>query len=167
MSRRAGVWTGVRAGVAAGVAAVLAGAAGCGGSDDGDPYAVPERFQTYCEEVEAQQVAITDALESGGDASGLIQALPSFEALAAVAPDDIADDWEVLVERIHDLVDALDDAGVDPATYDRRHPPAGLDQEQKDAIEAAAVALVSPTTEQAMSGVQQQARDVCKTALVL
>lgn len=156
----------VRPGLAACAAVSLLSLAGCG-SDDDDPYAIPERFQAYCEEVEARQVQISDALASGGEASGLIKALPSFEALAAEAPDDIADDWGVVVDRIHDLVGALDAAGVDPDTYDRRHPPSGLEKDQKDAIDAAAVALVSETTAQAMGSVQQQARDVCKTPLAL
>jgi len=156
----------VRLGAAAAVAVALLGSSGCG-SDDNDPYAIPEEFRAYCEEVETQQAPITDALASGGEASGLIRALPSFEELAAKSPDDIADEWEVIVDRIDDLVDALDAAGVDPDSYDRRNPPAGLDQERKDAIDAAATALVSATTGAAMSGVQQQARDVCKTPLAL
>lgn len=155
----------VRLGAAAALAATLLGVGGCGADDD--PYAVPEEFRAYCEEVEAQQRPITDALASGGETSGLIRALPSFEELADDAPDDIADEWEIIVERINDLVDALDEAGVDADTYDRRNPPAGLDPEQRDAIDAAARALVSTTTGAAMSGVQQQARDVCKTPLAL
>jgi len=148
------------------VSVAVLGVAGCDSADD-DPYAVPERFEAYCEEVEAHQVQISDALAEGGRASGLIQALPSFEALAAKAPDDIADEWEVVVVRIQELVDALDAAGVDPDEYDRRRPPAGLDTDQKAAIDAAATALVSATTAGAMSGVEQQARDVCKTRLAL
>ena len=155
----------VRLGVAAVAAIALLGAAGCGGDDADDPYAIPDEFQDYCEEVDEQQAPLSAALATGGRASGLIEALPIFETLAAKAPEDIADDWEIVIERIHDLVDALDAAGVDPASYDRRHPPAGLDQEQRDAIDAAAVALVSPTTGEAMIGVEQHARDVCKTQL--
>lgn len=147
-------------------AVLLVAVSGCG-SDDDDPYAVPERFQEYCAEVETHQADIGEALNTGGEATGLIKALPSFEALAAKAPDDIADDWEVVVERIGELVDALDAAGVDPESYDRRDPPAGIDQEQKEAIDAAAVALVSATTGLAMSSVQQHARDVCGTPLLL
>ena len=147
-------------------AVLLVAVSGCG-SDDDDPYAIPDRFEEYCAEVEAHQAHIGEALNTGGETTGLIKALPSFEALAAKAPDDIADDWEVVVERIGDLVDAFDAAGVDPESYDRRDPPAGLDQEQKDAIDAAAVALVSATTGLAMSSVQQHARDVCKTPLLL
>lgn len=157
----------VRSGLAASVAVGLLVVAGCGSDDDGDPYAIPERFQDYCEEVDARQGEITEALAAGGETSGLIQALPSFEALAAKAPDDIADDWDVVIERIHDLVDALDAADVDPDSYDRRHPPAGLDPDDRDAIDAAATALVSATTGHAMSSVQQHARDVCKTSLAL
>lgn len=149
------------------VATVLLVAVGGCGSDDDDPYAIPDRFQAYCKEVEVHQAQIGEALNSGGDATGLIKALPSFEALAAKAPDDIADDWDVVIEGINDLVDALDSAGVDPETYDRRNPPTGLDQKEKDAIDAAAVALVSATAGQAMSSVQQHARDVCKTPLLL
>ncbi|PWN02783.1 hypothetical protein DJ010_10210 [Nocardioides silvaticus] len=157
---------GLRRVTAAGVAAaLLAAMSGCG--EDDDPYAVPDRFEDYCEEVAEQQTAIGQALESGGEATGLIRALPSFEALAEKAPDDIADDWEVVVERIDVLVGALEDAGVDPESYNRRKPPTGLDREQRDAIDAAAVALVSTTTAQAMSSVQQQARDVCKTPLLM
>ncbi|MDZ5622179.1 hypothetical protein [Nocardioides bizhenqiangii] len=158
--------TTARPALAACAAVALLAVAGCG-SDEDDPYAIPERFEAYCEEVEARQVEISEALASGGQASGLIQALPSFEALAEQAPDDIADEWEVVIERIGDLVDALDAAGVDPDSYDRRDPPAGLDAEEKATIDAAATALVSATTARAMSGVQQHARDVCKTALAL
>ena len=155
-----------RSAIAACVAVVLVGVGGCG-SDDGDPYAVPERFQDYCEEVEAQQVVLGDVLRSGAETTGLIKALPSFEALAAKAPDDIVDDWEVVIERIDELVAALEAAGVDPETYDRRHPPAGLDRQDRDSIDAAATALVSATTGHAMSSVEQHARDVCKTQLAL
>ncbi len=150
----------------AAIAALVVALGGCG-SDDEDPYAVPDRFEDYCDEVEARQVEISNALAEGGRASGLITALPSFEALAAKAPDDVADEWDVVIDRITGLVDALDAAGIDPDSYDRRNPPKGLDADERAAIDAAATALVSSTTARAMSGVQQQARDVCKTGLAL
>ncbi|KAA1415293.1 hypothetical protein F0U44_21620 [Nocardioides humilatus] len=149
------------------VAATTLGLAGCGGKDDDDPYAIPERFQDYCDEVTSLQAAIGDALSTGGDTTGLIKALPSFKILAAEAPGDISEDWDLVIERIEDLVDALDGAGIDPETYDRKHPPQGLTEAQRGTIDAAALALVSTATSQAMSSVQQQARDVCKTPLAL
>jgi len=157
----------LRSGAVLCAAVILLCAAGCGSADEDDPYAIPERFQDYCEEVESRQAPISDALSSGGQASGLIRALPSFEALAEKSPDDIADEWDIVIDRIRDLVDALDAAGVDPDSYDRRDPPAGLDADERAAIDAAATALVSAATGQAMGGVQQQARDVCKTQLAL
>lgn len=157
----------VRSGAAAVVLAATLGLAGCGGSNDDDPYAVPDRFQAYCDEVKAQQATIGEALATGGDATGLIKALPAFRSLAAKAPADLADDWGLVVERIQDLVDAIDAAGLDPETYDRKHPPKDLAKGDRDAIDAAAVALVSTASADAMTSVQQQARDVCKTPLYL
>jgi hypothetical protein len=150
--------TGVRAGMAALLAAALVALAACGGEDD--------PFATYCEEVKAQQAALSEDL-AGGEATGLIEALPEFEQLAEKSPDDLRDEWDVVTSRIGALVDALEDAGVDPATYDRKKPPAGLTQEQRKAIDAAARALAAPEMIRALSGVEQQARDVCKTPLTL
>jgi hypothetical protein len=106
---------------------VLTGA-GCG---EDDP------FEDYCAEVSAQQKALSEAFADRGP-TALIDALPSFEALQDEAPRDIADEWQVLVSRIEALVDALEEADVDPATYDASKPPAGLGAEERTAIEAAA-----------------------------
>lgn len=130
--------------------------AGCGGDDD--PYA------TYCAEVKSQQKPLSEALAVGGPLA-LIQALPSFEQLAAVSPDDLADEWRTLVDSISTLVGALEDAGVDPADYDRDDPPEDLTDADQDRIDAAARRLTRPGTVAALDGVQQQARDVCKTPL--
>ena len=132
--------------------------AGCG--DDEDP------FDTYCQEVEAQRPALSEDL-AAGDPTGLVNALPEMEKLAAKAPDDIQDEWDTVTSRIGDLVSALEDADVDPATYDRKRPSAGLTAEEKHAIDAAAQALVTPEMTEALNGVEQQARDVCKTPLTL
>lgn len=151
------------------VAVVLLG--GTGGEEEGGPASsydleLDAEIAAYCEEVEEQQQPLTDAL-AGGPTTGLIRALPSFRALAEEAPDDLEDEWAVVVGRIEDLLAALEDAGVDPATYDRRHPPADLDRADRAAIDAAATALVARDTATAMAGVQQHARDVCKTPLSL
>jgi len=130
----------------------------CGGDDD--------PFAAYCDEVEAQQEPLTEALATEGP-TALIEALPSFEKLSEEAPDDIADDWSVLIGAIEGLVDALRDADVDPATYDRERPPEGVTDEEQAAIDAAARQLTAPETAAALEGVQQQARDVCKTPLSL
>lgn len=134
---------------------VLAGASGCGG----DP------LDAYCEEVEAQQRPLTEAAAAGP--TGLLQALPSFEALRAASPDDLAADWSVVVQRVSALDEALEQADVAPADYDPESPPEDLTEEEQAAITAAASGLVTDAMADALDSVQQQARDVCKTPLSL
>lgn len=121
--------------------------------------------ERYCAEVEAQQTPITEAAAAG--ATGLLQALPSFEALRDEAPDDIAPAWAVVVQRLTVLDDALAEADVDPATYDLEDPPADLGDDDRAAIAAAASGLLTEAMVDALDAVQQQARDVCKTPLSL
>jgi hypothetical protein len=136
------------------------------GADPGLDGAREDRFAPYCEEVERQQKPLSEAFAQG-ETTGLLSALPSFEALQDDAPDDIADDWGTVVRRVTVLRDALDDAGVDPETYDPEKPPAGVSREQRAAITAAATALANPTTQRSFQAVQQQVRDVCGTPLTL
>lgn len=123
-------------------------------------------FAAYCGVVEKQQRTIGAAL-SAGPTTGLLRALPAFEKLRDAAPDDIRDEWGVVVSRIVDLRDALTDAGVEPASFRLDKPPVGLDPAKEEAIQTAAVRLGAKETAIALAGVQQQARDVCKTPLSL
>lgn len=131
-----------------------------------DAAELPEEFARYCDEVQEQQAAITAALEDGAT-TGLIRALPSFEALAEKAPDDIVDEWDVVIGRTRALESAVTDAGADPASYDREDPPPGVDREEQQRIDAAATALAAGEVRTAMAAVEQHARDVCKTPLAL
>lgn len=153
---------GRRLAVAAAVVAValVAGFLWLRGSGDDDPFA------SYCSEVESRREQVGAALSAGPEV-GLIRALPSFEALAEKSPDDIRADWQLVVARITDLEKALSAAGVDAATYDREDPPTSVSAEDRQAIDTAAVRLGSRETAAALSRVQQQARDVCKTPLSL
>ncbi|MGA8847189.1 MAG: hypothetical protein WB471_11305 [Nocardioides sp.] len=122
-------------------------------------------IESYCAEVADQQTPLTEAAASGP--TGLLEALPSFEALRAKSPADIADAWTVVVQRVTVLSDALGDAGVDPASYDPDQPPAGVTDDDQAAIAAAATGLLTEAMRDALDRVQQQARDVCKTPLSL
>ena len=130
---------------------------GCG--DDDDP------FEAYCDEVKAQRETLSEDLVGG--ATALIDALPEFERLREKSPDDLRDEWDTVTSRIGDLVDALEDADVEPATYDREQPPSGLTDDERRAIDDAARAMATPEMLEALDGVEQQARDVCKTPLTL
>ena len=125
-----------------------------------------DQQEKYCDSVKNQQKQLGDVLGQGAP-DALLKALPIFEDLADDAPDDIRDDWKVVIDAIQGLQTALDDTGVDPATYDRDHPPAGLSQSDKDAIDQAATVLGSEETQTAFNAVDQEAKDVCGTPLQL
>ncbi len=125
-----------------------------------------DRQESYCSAVKEHQEELTRITGDGGQDS-LIQALDIFKDLQDKAPSDITDEWQQVVGRIEALDTALSDAGVDPATYDRDHPPEGLDEKQKARIDAAARELGSGPTLAALQGLDQEARDVCQTPLTL
>lgn len=128
--------------------------AGCGGG------------QSYCQAVKSHQAALGSIVQ-GGSRTALLQALPIFVELQHHAPDDVADDWQLLVTRIEALQTALKNAGVDPATYDAKRPPPGLSPHDRAAIRDAAAELAAADTQQALSTVQQEVLDVCHTPLEL
>lgn len=146
----------MRRGVAVVALALLPLAVGCGG----DPK------DAYCAAVHEHQNALTEIVSAGGPDS-LIMALDIFRDLQGKAPSDITDEWQQVVGRIEALDSALSDAGVDPATYDRAKPPAGLSDEQRARIDAAARELGAGPTLAALEALDQEARDVCQTPLSL
>ena len=123
-----------------------------------------DQKEKYCDAVEDHQQELGEVLGDGSP-DALLKALPIFEDLADQAPDDLRDEWRTVIDALEGLQQALEDAGVDPATYDRDDPPEGLSQADQDAIDAAASELTSDATVTAFSGVDQQAKDVCGTPL--
>ncbi|GAA4713768.1 hypothetical protein [Nocardioides conyzicola] len=120
----------------------------------------------YCDAVSEHQKHLSEVLGSGKP-DAMLQALDTFQDLADQAPSDITDEWQQVNSSIEKLQQALDDAGVDPSTYDRDKPPAGLTADQKKAIDAAAARLGGAETLEALKDLDQQARDVCHTPLTL
>ena len=125
-----------------------------------------DRFERYCDVVRDQQDDLGRVLDADGGSAGLLPALPIFQTLEQVAPDDIADDWSILVGRLGSLADALEDAGVDPGSYDPVDPPDGVTEDQREAIAAGASSVATEAVREALANVTQQARDVCGTELV-
>ncbi|MCW2796295.1 hypothetical protein [Nocardioides sp.] len=137
--------------------ALLPLASGCGnGSPSG----------AYCDEVTSKQQELSDIL-STGQPDVLIRALGIFKALQGKAPEDISDEWQQVIRAIEGLQQALADAGVDAATYDRNHPPTDLTDEERARIDAAARELGGRATNDAFASIKQQVKDVCHTALYL
>lgn len=129
---------------------------GCGGN----------RYSSYCDAVSGHQEQLTNTFSAGGKAA-LIDALPAFEDLRDRAPSDIRGDWDRIVTTLQGLRSALQAAGVDPASYDRKQLPAGVTAAQKAAIDAASRAVGSAAAAQSAQNVQQEARDVCHTPLTM
>jgi hypothetical protein len=123
-----------------------------------------DQQEKYCDAVRDHQQELGETL-GGGSPDALLKALPIFRDLADEAPDDIRDEWRTVIDALEGLEQALQEAGVDPSTYDRDDPPEGLSQDEKDAIDAAARELTSQQTVVAFNGVEQQAKDVCGTPL--
>jgi hypothetical protein len=129
--------------------------AGCGSDQD-----------DYCGAVEEHQAELTDIVSSTRP-DALLQAQEILEDLRENAPDDIADEWQVLVRAVDGLGDALRDAGADPGAYDPDDPPAEVTEEQQEAIAAASTRLASPEVADAFRAIDQQVRDVCHTPLTM
>lgn len=146
---------------AAGVLGMVACAAGLlvGMGACGDPYA------SYCGAVSDHQQELGQAL-AAGPAQGFLQALPLLEQLQGKAPDDIRGDWDQVVGAVQGLQSALQEAGVNPATYHPAHPPAGVSAAQRARIAAAATAMGDSATTASWENVQQEVRDVCHTELI-
>lgn len=123
-------------------------------------------YDAYCAQVSASQAQLGDAFSGGGPAA-LIDALPLLEKLQDKAPSDVAGDWDQVVGAIQGLQQALQQAGIDPATYTASKLPPGITASQRAAIKAAASELESTDTLAASQDVQQEARDVCHTPLSL
>lgn len=119
--------------------------------------------EDYCQAVEAHQRQLGE-IAASTEPGALFDALEAYRELQEDAPPDLRDEWEDVVGRIERLRDAVEDAGIDPATYDPGELK-DLSQQDRQAVTAAARALGEPTTREAMAGIEQQALDVCGTPL--
>ena len=127
----------------------------------------PVRFligMAVCSAVFAQQKSLP-----AGDAKAVVEtACTTCHALSLITgAGHTPADWKLLVARVTAVQTALDHAGVDPASYDPRHPPAGLSAEDRGLIRRAAARLAASDTQQALANVQQEVLDVCHTPLEL
>ncbi len=121
---------------------------GCGGT-------------SYCADLETNRRALADMVAAESP-SALLSNLPLLRDLAEDAPEDLADEWRVFLAAVEGLDQALSDAGVEPADFEGGQPPADLSEAEQQAIAEAADNIASDKVVAAASGIEQQARDVCK-----
>jgi hypothetical protein len=142
--------------LATAVAAVmLFSLAGCG-----DP------TEDYCNELKQDRKEFAEMLDSDSS-SALLGNLPMLRDLAEKSPDDLSDEWQTYLSAIEGLDKAIERAGVKPSDFDDGKAPSGLSATDKKAIAEAAGQITTEEVIAAASGIEQQARDVCKVNLGL
>lgn len=138
-------------------AALLLVTGACGGEPSVDD---------YCGRLAEDREQIA-AILTAGDAAGLLDNVALFDRLRQDSPRDLRDEWDTVVTALEELRSALDDAGVEPGDFEDGRPPASLTGEQRRAVVAAADRVADPDVVAAASGIETQARDVCKINLGL
>lgn len=134
------------------VALLLLPVAGCG----------ENTIESYCGEVREHRKQIAEMVSSEQGPEALLDGLPLLRELADEAPDDISDEWQTFLNAVENLDEALDDAGVEPEDFEGGRPPEGLSSTEEKAVADAASGLTTEEVTGAASGIEQQARDVCK-----
>jgi hypothetical protein len=116
----------------------------------------------YCSDLKAA-VKEVDALK-GGDFSDLEKTTDTMNELADEAPDEIKDDWEILVKGVEKLVDALKKAGLDDddmATLQSGEVPDDVDMTALQSLMTEIQALDTPEFQEAGDNINKHAKDEC------
>ncbi len=120
----------------------------------------------YCSDLKAAKKEV-DALKAG-DFSDLEKTTDAMHKLADEAPDEIKDDWKVLVDGVDKLVDALKDAGLDDAdmeTLQSGQIPDGVDMAALTGLMEEIKDLSTQEFQDAGEAINKHAKDECKVDL--
>jgi hypothetical protein len=135
--------------------------AGCGGDDGGSAGG-----GDYCDSIADAKAELEDI--QGGDIGGFEQAIETVHELADEAPDEVADDWEVLEGGIDDLVAALEKAGIEPSDLEaisRGEMPPGLDPAKLQTLAEDMQDFGGEEFETATDNIEKHAKDECDVDL--
>ncbi len=116
----------------------------------------------YCSELKDAKKEV-DALKEG-DFSDLEKTTDAMHSLADHAPDEIKDDWEILVTGVDKLVDALKKAGLDDAdmaTLQSGQIPDGVDMTALQSLMTEIQALDTTEFQDAGDAINKHAKDEC------
>ncbi|GAB3253777.1 hypothetical protein GCM10027425_13220 [Alteromonas gracilis] len=122
--------------------------------------------EEYCATLEDRREEFSE-LAASEDPAALLRAVPLLEDVRAAAPSDLKDEWQVFLNAVRGLREALASADLAPDDFAGGRVPDTLDAQQRRDLAAAADQLVSPDVRSAARGIEDQARDVCKVDLGL
>ena len=119
--------------------------------------------EEYCEALAEEQKTLTELADESADGGDVLgPTLESFERLREVAPDELRGEWDTLVAAYQALVDAVEQAGIDPAEYQPDKPPEGLSGAETRRLASVASKLATTRVTQAAAGIQDHATEVCE-----
>lgn len=118
----------------------------------------------YCDQVEADSAELTRISDEGG-AGGFLEAMPTLEGLSEKSPSDLKDEWQMFLNGLGVLEDAVDRAGLEPDQLDDPLPKS-LARADRQRLNKAANFLQDPRVVRAAQGIEQHALDVCGTPIL-
>lgn len=159
MSRRAAAV--VPAVLPAALLAVLLGALLTACSGDGD--------DGYCSLLDTESKALNDLADQSAakDPDYLTDALALFQRLRKAAPADLRDEWDTVTFAWSDLVEALDEAGIEPGEFDPGKRPDSVSAADFAHVRDVAAKLASVRVLDAVSGINDHAQQACEVDLSL
>lgn len=151
-----------RVGAGRGVAAVVVlavGLGGCGGDEDASG--------GYCEVLREERTTLGELAERAGE-PGTDVLTPTLEAIGRLreaAPAELADEYDTVYYAWEGMVEAVREAGVDPAEFRPGETPDGVSAAQARRLTQVATALGGARVVSASAGLEDHARQVCDVEL--
>jgi hypothetical protein len=120
----------------------------------------------YCDTLKETKSDFEDF--EAADFSNFDEFTDRVEELADDAPDEVKDDWEVLEKAFNEFVDALEEAGLEPADLEalsNGELPEGVDMEELSGAMESAQAMSGEEFEEATANIEKHAKDECNVDL--
>jgi hypothetical protein len=130
------------------------------------PQACGDDEASYCSALASDQQLFAQ-MQDDPSGLGLLEHRTTLHQLGDKAPDDLRDEWQTFLGAIDAFAKTLDQSGVKPGDFVDGKPPDGLSAAERTRIADAASELSSQDVVEAASGIEQQAKDVCKLQLGL
>jgi hypothetical protein len=113
--------------------------------------------------LKTEQKTLTALADRADKRSGdvLTPTLAAFQRLRAASPQQLSDEWDTVVFAYRALADAVKQAGIDPASYRPGRLPDGVTHAEGKHLAAVAAQLEAPRVLDAVTGIEDHARQVC------